>query len=204
MSTSLDRMTPTANVDAIVNTLVLAFSADPLARWIYPQAQQYLNCFPEFIRLFGCHAFKIGTARSNTAGTGAAIWLAPGNHPDEVALEALLQRTVDLEDQPESFALFEQMGRHHPPEPHWYLAFLGVDPKHQRQGYGSALIEPVLGKCDRNHTLAYLESSSLESVSLYERHGFNPLGTIQVGDSPPVVPMVRYPQSEGKMTNSMF
>ncbi len=202
MTTSLDRTTPTAKVDAIVDTLVLAFSVDPLARWVYPKPQQYLTYFPEFVRLLGRNAFEAGTARSNVGETGAALWLAPGSHPDEMALEAQLQRTVAFADQPAAFALFEQMGRYHPQESHWYLAFLGVDPKHQRQGYGSALMEPVLRECDRDHTLAYLESSSPESVRLYERHGFKPLGTIQVDNSPLIIPMVRHPQLEGKVINS--
>jgi len=30
-------------------------------------------------------------------------------------------------------------------------------------------------------------------VSLYPRHGFEVIGTIQVGDAPPIFPMVRQP-----------
>jgi hypothetical protein len=42
------------------------------------------------------------------------------------------------------FAVFEQMGRYHPHEPHWYLPLIGVDPAHQPKGYGSALLRQAL------------------------------------------------------------
>ena len=32
---------------------------------------------------------------------------------------------------------------------------------------------------------AYLESSNPKNMSLYERHGFESMGRIQIGDSPP-------------------
>ena len=56
--------------------------------------------------------------------------------------------------------MFEQMGRYHPRQPHWFLPFIGVDPFHQGKGYGAALIQHALIPCDGDHTLAYLESSN--------------------------------------------
>jgi hypothetical protein len=48
--------------------------------------------------------------------------------------------------------------------------------------------------CDRDGVLAYLESSNLRNVPLYERHGFEAMGTIQAGGSPTIVPMLRKPR----------
>ena len=42
---------------------------------------------------------------------------------------------------------------------------------------------------------AYLESSNPANVPLYQRHGFEVLGEIQVGSSPPVFPMYRPPRA---------
>ena len=47
--------------------------------------------------------------------------------PYEDALIALGQRTVSEQIQKDVFAVFEQMGRYHPSEPHWYLPLMGVD-----------------------------------------------------------------------------
>ena len=52
-------------------------------------------------------------------------------------------------------------------------------------------MEHALIACDRDHAPAYLESSNPKNIPLYERHGFIVLGTIQVGTSPPIVPMLR-------------
>ena len=86
------------------------------------------------------------------------------------------------------------MEGYHPREPHWYLPFIGVDPSQQGKGYGSALMKHTLDACDRDHAAAYLESSNPKNVPLYERHGFELLGTIQAGTSPPIFPMLRKPR----------
>jgi ribosomal protein S18 acetylase RimI-like enzyme len=86
------------------------------------------------------------------------------------------------------------MGTYHPSEPHWFLPFVGVDPLQQGKGFGSALLQHTLIQCDRDSKLAYLESSNPKNISLYERHGFEVLGTIQVGTSPSIFPMLRRPR----------
>jgi ribosomal protein S18 acetylase RimI-like enzyme len=126
---------------------------------------------------------------------GAALWLPPDVRPEEDALITLLQQTGSAQVQKDGVKVFEQMGRYHPREPHWYLPFIGVDPFHQGKGYGTALMQHALLPCDRDHTLAYLESSNPKNIPLYERRGFELLGTIQVGTSPPIFPMLRTPRS---------
>jgi ribosomal protein S18 acetylase RimI-like enzyme len=187
--------TATASDEApSIAVVVLAFSADPAARWTWPDPQQYLRHFPSFVRAFGGKAFAHGSAYYVEGYAGAALWLPPDVHPDEDVLISLVQCTVSEPMQKDVFAVFEQMGRYHPREPHWYLPLIGVDPSHQGKGYGSALLQHALLPCDRDHTLAYLESTNPKNIPLYERHGFELLGTIQVGTSPPLFPMLRKPR----------
>ena len=68
---------------------------------------------------------------------------------------------------------------------------IGVDPTHQRKGCGAALLRETLRQCDRDHVPAYLEASNPANMNLYRRHGFEVQGTIQVGSSPPLFPMLR-------------
>ncbi len=105
-----------------------------------------------------------------------------------------LGRTVSATIRGDLFAVFEQMAKYHPSEPHWYLPLIGVDPAHQGKGHGSALMTYALRQCDFDHSSAYLESTNPRNVSLYRRHGFEVPGTIQVGASPPLVPMLRKPR----------
>jgi ribosomal protein S18 acetylase RimI-like enzyme len=180
-----------------VDVLVRAFETDPAVRWVYPDPEQYLAHFPEFVRAFGGKAFEWGTAYCAEGFRGAALWLPPGVHPDEEPLVAHLERTVFARDLQDAFSMFEQMGRFHPEEPHWYLPLIGVAPEHQGQGWGAVLMQHALVPCDRENLSAYLESSNPRNVPFYERLGFELLGTIQVGSSPPVFPMLRRPQQRG-------
>jgi ribosomal protein S18 acetylase RimI-like enzyme len=187
--------TATASDEApAIAVVVLAFSADPAARWTWPGPQQYLGHFPDFVQAFGGKAFAHGSAYYVDGYAGAALWLPPTVHPDEDVLITLLQHTVSEQLRKDVFAVFEQMGRYHPREPHWYLPLIGVDPSHQGKGYGAALLQHTLISCDRDHMLAYLESTNPRNIPLYERHGFTLLGTIQAGTSPPIFPMLRKPQ----------
>jgi ribosomal protein S18 acetylase RimI-like enzyme len=179
---------------AAVAVLVLAFSADPAARWAWPDPGEYLRQFPEFVKVFGGRAFANRSAHVVDGHAAAALWLPPGVTPDDEALTAFIQRTGSAQVQRHGPAVFEQMARYHPQEPHWFLPFIGVDPQWQRQGHGSLLMQHALAQCDRDRMPAYLESSNPRNIPLYERHGFQVLGTIQVGTSPPIVPMLRSPR----------
>jgi len=192
IKTSIKTVTP-SSADQAIGTVVLAFSADPVARWFYPDPHQYLLHLPSFVRAFAGKAFEHNSAYYVDGYLGAALWLPPDIHPDEDALVALLQRTIPEENQQEIFAFIEQMDSSHPSESHWYLPMIGVDPAKQGNGYGSALLKHALERCDGEGKLAYLESSSPKSIPLYQRHGFELLGTIQVGKSPPLFPMLRKP-----------
>jgi len=180
--------------DPVINVIVRAFSADPVARWFYPDSQRYAKFFPKFVDAFAGAAFESGSADCVDDYVGAALWLSAEIHPDETALCTLLQNTIAEPDQADAFALLEKLEKNHPAEPHWYLPMIGVDPARQGNGYGSALLNHALERCDRQDKLAYLESSSPKNISLYERHGFESVGTIQVGTSPTLFPMLRKPR----------
>jgi predicted acetyltransferase len=61
-----------------------------------------------------------------------------------------------------------------------------VDPSQQSKGFGSALLQHTLIQFDRDNKLAYLESSNPRNIPLYKRHGFELLGSIQIGTSPSI------------------
>lgn len=178
----------------IVAMEVLTFSTDPIMRWMYPEPNQYLTYFPQFVRAFGGKAFEHSTAYYIGGYIGAALWFPPGVELDAEPLIALFQHSIAEQNQAALFAILEQMGHYHPTQPHWYLSILGVEPTQQSKGYGSALMQHVLMECDRTRLPAYLESSKHSNIPFYERHGFELLGTIQAGSSPPLFPMFRHPQ----------
>ncbi len=194
MSTTSIRIATSNDAERCYAILTLAFAGDPAARWAWPDPQQYLDAFPRFAQAFGGSALSAGTAHCVGGFYGVALWLPPGVTPDEEALVRVVQDTVAEELKDAMFSMFEQMGAYHPREVHWHLPLIGVDPAHQGKGIGSTLLSHVLKECDRQKALAYLEATNPRNVKLYERHGFEASGSIQVADSPPIVPMLRKPR----------
>lgn len=175
----------------VISAIVMAFSSDPMTRWTWPEPHAFLTHFPPFVDAFGGRAFDHESAHVLEGYAGASLWLPPGIHPDEERMADLIQGTVAAERASVGAAIMEQMAAFHPDEPHWYLPFIGIDPPMQGRGYGSALLQHMLERVDAEGHVAYLESSNPANVPLYERHGFEVLGTIQVADAPPLIPMLR-------------
>jgi ribosomal protein S18 acetylase RimI-like enzyme len=175
----------------VIHAMTLAFVRDPVMRWIYPEPEAYLTHFPGFTGAFGGPSFRSETAWLSDDLGGAAMWFPPGVSPDGEAVESHLNETVPPERIEALGATLGEMEAHHPDEPHWYLAVIGVDAAHQGKGLGASLMQEALARCDEAGLIAYLESSNPANISLYERHGFRVMAEIQHGDVPPVFPMLR-------------
>ena len=178
-------------VDRAIATLVLAFGTDPVARCMYDDPHEYLLHIPRLFRALGTCSFEAGAAQRTNDGLGIAIWLPPGVHGDDGPLEAVIAGSMSGKKQAEVVGVFEQSDRYRPTEPHWYLSLIGVEALHRNKGCGAALLRHGLRRCDQEHLPAYLWSSNPLNISLYERHGFKISGTIQVGSSPSIFPMLR-------------
>ena len=174
-----------------IAALVTAFVSDPFIRWIFPDGKQYLEYFPLLLKYFAGRAFDHGSAFRSEDFAAAALWMPPGVGPDEQAVGAVIQEGVASERQEEVFAVLEQVGSSHPKVAHWYLPAMGVEPRFQGKGYGSALLARGLEVCDRDHVAAYLESTSPANIPLYKRFGFEVVGEIRAGSSPTITPMFR-------------
>jgi ribosomal protein S18 acetylase RimI-like enzyme len=177
---------PAADEARAVATITMAFSSDPAARWLLPDANQYLTYWPSFVRAFAGGAFANGTADSVDDCGGVAMWLPPGVGPDDEVVGEILAEAVPAAAQEEALAFFGQMEEFHPTDRHWYLPLIGVDVTRHGRGFGSALLRHALERCDRDRLPAYLEATSHLNRALYARHGFEEIGVIQTGSSPPM------------------
>src|SRR5262249_26995812 len=69
--------------DRFEAAMTMAFSADPAARWAWPDPLQYLNTFIPLVTLFGGKSFEHGSAYVIGDFFGVAQWLPPGVLPDD-------------------------------------------------------------------------------------------------------------------------
>jgi GNAT superfamily N-acetyltransferase len=175
----------------VIGTLVSAFIGDPVERWLWPDAQQYLTHFPTFVAAFGAEAFTRQTVWTLDGFAAVAWWIPPGAEPDGEAIVAVLTQSVSRQKHKDTFAVLEQMDAAHPTEPHWYLPWLGVDSPHRGAGLGGQLLKRCLEVIDADHLPAYLDTPNPRTIPFYESHGFEVTTVAQAGDCPPVTSLLR-------------
>src|SRR5215471_14711291 len=107
--------------EKVYATLVLAFAADPVERWLYPEPRQYLLHFPRFLAAFGGSAFAGRTVWRLGEFSAVALWLPPGTEADGEAITTSLAGTVAADKHGDMFDILGQMDAAHPTYPHWYL-----------------------------------------------------------------------------------
>lgn len=74
-----------------------------------------------------------------------------------------------------------EIKKNHPQGLLYYLWFIGVDPKEQGKGIGSALLQEVIANgLSENRTIC-LETSTLKNISWYEKFGFSTYQELDFG-----------------------
>ncbi len=183
---------------SICACLSRAFEDDPVSAFIFRREDGRRKRLVAFYRIVLSMMSKQGAIYTDRRVRGAAVWRAPS--PPEISpLKATrdgLRMLATLRSATRrAFALDQIVSQVRPVEPHWYLAILGTEPREQGRGVGSALLAPVLARCDDEGILAYLESSKVRNIPFYERHGFQVTEELLVPDGPSLWPMVRQPRA---------
>jgi GNAT superfamily N-acetyltransferase len=199
MSSPVIRHALPADMEAVTQTLIEAFTEDPFQRYMFPRADDPTKVRPaELARFVAAEVdthVSLGHVYVANDGAAAALWEPPGVEADGDPLAQLVFSEVaaeTLEADGEQWSSFVEL---RPDYPHFYLAILGASNRARGQGLGAALLERVLRVCDNEGLPAYLESSNLRNVSLYQRHGFDAVGELTFGTDTVLTPMVRMPRS---------
>jgi RimJ/RimL family protein N-acetyltransferase len=183
--------------EAAAEALALAFVDDPAWAHLLPdpegRAERLLAFFTAEIGNLTPDYREVWVADD---GSGAAIWGYPGRW--RVPVSRTLRPAPQMAGVfgprlPVAVWTLLRAERRHPRTPeHRYLQWLGVEPRHQGQGLGGALLAPVLASCDREAMPAYVEASSERSSALYARNGFTLTGTFRMPlAGPPIREMWR-------------
>jgi GNAT superfamily N-acetyltransferase len=193
------RRATTDDVDVLARVLARAFDDDPISEFLFPDARRRQRALPRYFSILLRPAFlPSGEVWTDGDACGSAMWTPPTQRRPSTRdllrfapLVPVLGRRL-----PQAISTMQAVERHHPRTPHWYLAVLGTDPPRQGRGVGSALLGPVLERCDADGLPAYLESSKERNVPFYARHGFRVTTTIDLpGGGPRLWLMWREPRS---------
>jgi GNAT superfamily N-acetyltransferase len=201
MSAEGVRLVRSDDVNALAWTMAQAFQNDPMSAHLLPDPRTRLDRMARVFRLFLTQLY-LRDGHSYTIGDtdGGALWLSPAAHPpsglQQLRMLPGLSRVFGLLALPRRLRDLAQMESIHPKRPpHWYLGFLGVRPSKQGCGLGGKLLQPVLQRCDADRMPAYLETSNVLNLPLYERHGFSVIAECDIERGPHVWGMWREPRS---------
>jgi GNAT superfamily N-acetyltransferase len=173
--------------------LARAFFDDPVTIWANPsertRARRIERFFLGRMRTLVPHELSW----SADDASGCAIWSPPDGW--QMGLRELLHDLPAFlsPHTPRVLRGMHSVERRHPSRPHYYLAILGVDPPSQGRGLGSALLQPMLRRCDDEGVGAYLETGTERNVSFYARHGFRVMDEVRLLKGPPMWLMWRDP-----------
>lgn len=192
-----------ADREALVGVLDAGFFHDPVSSWIFPQEEYRRRTHKVLMGAFLDMALGEGYVDMTEDASAVALWMPVDGHgageaaPAEDAASgsddaAAMREAIDpANERIEQIARIT--GAAHPVDaPHDYLMLIAVMPAVTGRGLGTALLTTALDRLDRASRPAYLEASSTRSRALYERLGFQPVGsTIQLPAGPPMHPLWR-------------
>lgn len=165
-----------------VKVLAGAFVDDPISVAVYPKFSipRRIDAlqvdFKAEVRLCMRRGYPI-LAQEDSVVLGAAVIYAPGGYPfSRVDQWKLLLSSIlgnGLYNVRDWMHWLDEVDKHHPAEPHFYLEYIAVEPGYQGMGVGSALLQHLVDKADGMHVGCYLENTNPRNVNLYQRFGFN-------------------------------
>jgi GNAT superfamily N-acetyltransferase len=191
------RVATRADLEALAETMALAFYADPVWGWAFADPERRLEQHRAVWGFLLESALDYGWVRMTDGA--AALWIPPGKPElrpeDEPRFESMVVALLG-DAAPRVLDTFARFDRAHPPaeRPHYYLSLLATHPDRRGQGLGMGLLAENLARIDAEGAAAYLESTNPGNHRRYEGVGFSKWAEFELGeDGPPVTQMWRDP-----------
>jgi GNAT superfamily N-acetyltransferase len=185
---SVGRASPD-KVHAMAGALARAFHDDPAFSWVLRADPRRSKILEQGFELFLSRVWLEQDETYTTAGTVAvAVWERPDEWKVPVSRQLRMlpaMVTVFGRHLPRVVRALTVLEAKHPRERHYYLPFIGVEPEWQGRGLGSAVLAPVLQRCDDEKMPAFLEASTPRNRALYERHRFAVTEEFRLGAGAP-------------------
>ncbi len=187
-----------ADTEQLVDVLTRSFLDDPLMVWMIPDERRRAEIVPEFFRAHLDLALDYDGVYTTPRRDAALLFLPPGAWEKVEARDTELTEVfagITGEYWDSLLTIMEAQAERHPSERHYYVSFIGVDPRAQRRATGTVLVDALVENADREGVPLYSETSSTGGAGLAGRYGFAPLGAdILLPEGPSLRPMWRVPK----------
>ncbi len=183
----------------------MAFSTDPVYEWFFPRADSRIEKLRRLFAVFLESLIPLGTVFTTVGLEGASLWIPPGKTissgqsiKQHLQILGILGRGI-----PKGVWWWLSVESKQPRCPHWKLFLIGVVPEKQGLGIGSALLKPMLERCDREQLPIYLDTGNRANVAFYQRYGFEVKRKVALPQGPIVFQMIRHPREAESDTTAL-
>jgi hypothetical protein len=126
---------------------------------------------------------------------GAMLWM-----PSERVHAGLIERIrvipefvhcVGIFRVPRMLRFFSKVEHAHPPEPHIYVQFIGIDPASRGSGLAYAYLQHAIQIADACSRPIYAETSNSDNLPIWAKAGLIDSGVLDFGDGAPKIWQLR-------------
>ncbi|MCM3883260.1 GNAT family N-acetyltransferase [Frankia sp. R82] len=171
------------DLEAVVETLCIAFDTDPLLTWNFPRdmanrAVHVAGFFRVTVQMILDHGGTVATTPNHEA---LGVWSPPGEpalgETDELRFaEALLAACGEGGER--AVAIMAALAAAHPSDlpPHYHVMFAAVRPEFQFRGHSGAIGHHLALTANAEGAGVYAEASNLHTLEVWRRLGLRRRG----------------------------
>ena len=168
---------------AVARLLAEVFYDDPMYAWLVPDKTRRMKAITG---LFETACQVLATADPAAVWTtdaflGGAIWTPPGRPNPSIAMAWRVASDMIFGLR---WGMLRQMEVERSLTPirerHWYLNTIGVAASERGRGIGSALLAPIVARCDRDRLPIYLNTNTDDNIRFYRSNGFEVIREIEL------------------------
>jgi GNAT superfamily N-acetyltransferase len=172
------------DVPALAAVLARAFARDPMVVWPIGLGNDLEARIHRHFELVNERFAAAGWMYRAGDGLGAMALLPPDSEGLEAAIGSEIRNEIAAlsdDDGSRYERMWSWVSTCHPPERHWLLDQLAVDPAAQGRGIGGTMLRFAISRAEDDGLPLFLETGVAGNVSLYEQFGFRVMGE---GDAP--------------------